>query len=199
MNCHTEGARPIEVAASVEGHTPLTFPSRPAPPSACYEQVFTDQELDTLEAYCSELCSNRDTQYQPHDHQTAWIYSRVAEIAQTLNDRCFHFDLWGIAEPIQYKLYDGEGSEVTFMDWHVDSDVPDFRWPPRKLTFSIQLSQPDYEGGELEVWGTGGWQTFEKKRGLMAMFPAYTLHRVTPVTKGTRKVLIGWVSGPQFR
>ena len=33
----------------------------------------------------------------------------------------------------------------------------------------------------------------------LAIFPTYWLHRVTPVTKGTRDAVVGWVHGPSFR
>ena len=37
-----------------------------------------------------------------------------------------------------------------------------------------------------------------KKRGQMVIFPSETIHRVTPVTKGIRKSIVGWVIGPPF-
>jgi len=39
----------------------------------------------------------------------------------------------------------------------------------------------------------------QKKRGLITVFPAWTLHQVTPVTKGTRQTLVTWVCGPEFK
>jgi PKHD-type hydroxylase len=33
----------------------------------------------------------------------------------------------------------------------------------------------------------------------MTLFPSFVLHRVTPVTKGTRYSLVAWVSGPPFK
>jgi PKHD-type hydroxylase len=38
-----------------------------------------------------------------------------------------------------------------------------------------------------------------RERGLVVAFPAYRLHRVTPVTKGIRKSIVVWTTGPQFR
>ena len=37
-----------------------------------------------------------------------------------------------------------------------------------------------------------------RKRGCIALFDSKTLHRVMPVTKGTRKALVGWCLGPQW-
>jgi PKHD-type hydroxylase len=34
---------------------------------------------------------------------------------------------------------------------------------------------------------------------MMFAFPSYVLHRVKPVTKGTRNSLVAWISGPEFK
>jgi PKHD-type hydroxylase len=39
----------------------------------------------------------------------------------------------------------------------------------------------------------------EKKKGSVLLFPSWILHRVTPVTKGVRKSIVVWVTGPKFR
>jgi len=38
-----------------------------------------------------------------------------------------------------------------------------------------------------------------RDRGMIVAFPSYVLHRVTPCTKGTRKAVVAWTTGPQFR
>jgi PKHD-type hydroxylase len=38
-----------------------------------------------------------------------------------------------------------------------------------------------------------------KQKGLVAAFPSYVLHRVTPVTRGIRKTLVVWLTGPRFK
>ena len=53
--------------------------------------------------------------------------------------------------------------------------------------------------GELELRFGKDPITIGKERGLIALFPSYTMHRVTPVTKGTRYSLVAWVSGPAFK
>jgi PKHD-type hydroxylase len=64
----------------------------------------------------------------------------------------------------------------------------------------VQLADPsEYEGGNLQVMTSGQPQTVRKQRGLIAVFPSYVLHQVTPVTQGSRQSLVAWVSGPAFR
>ena len=63
-----------------------------------------------------------------------------------------------------------------------------------------------YEGGELEITVPNPKEEDEIsvidlkafKPGTMLVFPSFIWHRVKPVTKGTRKVLVGWVLGNQW-
>jgi PKHD-type hydroxylase len=70
----------------------------------------------------------------------------------------------------------------------------------RKLSLVIQLSdEEDYVGGNLELKFGKEPVILSKKRGTMLLFPYYVLHRVTPVTEGTRYSLVSWVTGPAFK
>jgi PKHD-type hydroxylase len=65
---------------------------------------------------------------------------------------------------------------------------------------AVQLTDPsEYEGGNLQMMTTSEPQTVKKQRGLIAVFPAYMLHQVTPVTQGSRQSLVAWISGPTFK
>ena len=62
----------------------------------------------------------------------------------------------------------------------------------------------DYEGGELEFkiltpMGTEQISTVKGKKGDVIVFPSYLLHRVKPVTKGTRYSVVAWFGGPPFK
>jgi PKHD-type hydroxylase len=72
--------------------------------------------------------------------------------------------------------------------------------PVRKLSISIQLTNPDeYEGGELYLYQSDKGELMDKTQGTLIMFPSYVLHEVMPVTKGTRNSLVTWVTGKQFK
>jgi PKHD-type hydroxylase len=63
---------------------------------------------------------------------------------------------------------------------------------------SVQLSEPDeYEGGELEFLNFE--QPIPKDIGSLIVFPSYLVHRVNPVTRGLRRSMVSWISGPPFR
>ena len=94
-------------------------------------------------------------------------------------------------EPIQYTIYE-EGDHY---DWHVDNHKePYHNGMIRKLSFTLCLND-EYEGGDL------GFKTAEEEdyykigRGDIIAFPSWMLHKVTPVTKGKRRVLVGWGEG----
>ncbi len=79
---------------------------------------------------------------------------------------------------------------------HVDDAVmagPD--GPMRTdVSFTLFLSNPgDYDGGELVIDTTAGEQHYKLPAGSMVVYPASTLHRVEPVTRGERIGAIGWV------
>ena len=65
-----------------------------------------------------------------------------------------------------------------------------------KMTLLINLSEGDYEGGDLIVNKT---VTDFKKPGSAVLFKSYLPHEVTPVTKGERISLAYYINGPKFK
>ncbi|MGD1927594.1 MAG: Fe2+-dependent dioxygenase [Leptolyngbyaceae cyanobacterium] len=62
------------------------------------------------------------------------------------------------------------------------------------VSFTVFLSEPqDYDGGELVVEGAADEQCYKLAAGTAIIYPSSTLHRVEPVTQGTRLVAVGWV------
>jgi PKHD-type hydroxylase len=172
--------------------------------------AFTEEELDRLERYCDALPLKKAAlaglamgdQYN-HVRRTrvcpigqtpeiAWFYERLVAICRRLN-RDYRFDLTDFSEPPQYLVYHHD--ENGHFDWHMDQGTQ----PPRKLSLTLQLTDPSrYEGGELQFNG-GNIVCAPKDRGAAIAFPSYIVHRVTPVTAGTRKAIVAWITGPSFR
>ena len=73
------------------------------------------------------------------------------------------------------------------------------------LSCTLFLNQPEeYEGGELLIEDYHGSQAIKLAAGSMILYPATTLHRVAPVTRGERLASFFWVqsmvrSGEQRR
>jgi PKHD-type hydroxylase len=62
------------------------------------------------------------------------------------------------------------------------------------VSFTLFLSPPDsYDGGELIIDTPSGEESFKLSPGSLITYPATTLHRVAPVTKGERLAAAGWV------
>jgi PKHD-type hydroxylase len=62
------------------------------------------------------------------------------------------------------------------------------------LSATLFLASPDsYDGGELLIEDTYGSQTVKLAAGDMILYPASSLHRVNPVTRGARVACFFWV------
>ena len=81
---------------------------------------------------------------------------------------------------------------------HVDNAIRELTSSPLRvrtdLSATLFLSAPEeYDGGELVVDDTYGAHSVKLPAGDMILYPATSLHRVTPVTRGARLASIFWV------
>jgi PKHD-type hydroxylase len=81
---------------------------------------------------------------------------------------------------------------------HVDNAVRSKRNGVERLRSDLSatlfLSDPDsYEGGELTVEDTYGAHSVKLAAGDLILYPASSLHQVTPVTRGERVASFFWV------
>lgn len=62
------------------------------------------------------------------------------------------------------------------------------------LSATLFLADPDsYDGGELLIEGQFGAQAVKLPAGDMVLYPSSSLHRVTPVTRGSRVASFFWI------
>ena len=62
------------------------------------------------------------------------------------------------------------------------------------LSATLFLSEPDeYDGGELSIETAYGAPEIKLKAGALILYPSGSLHRVTPVTRGTRLCALLWI------
>jgi PKHD-type hydroxylase len=189
----------------------LTPYSRKIEPFAWWQDAFTEQELDWLQQKAKEATQEAqvgsgnggvvnqnirrsELNWLHKDSECAWVFEKLAHVAASLNADYFGFELTGFGEPLQLTNY--HAARQGNYTWHQDfgGEIS------RKLSLVLQLSDPcDYEGGELQILSGKEPNSMQKQRGLITVFPAWTLHQVTPVTKGTRQTLVTWISGPSFK
>ena len=189
----------------------LTPYALPIEPWAWWEGAFTESELDWLQSKAKRAESNAQVgggngavvnpnvrrsqvSWLNNTTDTKWVFEKLADVASQMNAQHFRFDLTGFGESLQLTNYDQ--SENGMYGWHQDYGGG----ISRKLSMVVQLTDPaQYEGGNLQVMTSGEPQNVRKQRGLIAIFPSYIVHQVTPVTQGNRQSLVAWVSGPAFR
>ncbi|HEU4719648.1 MAG TPA: 2OG-Fe(II) oxygenase [Bacteroidia bacterium] len=123
-----------------------------------------------------------------------WIYDKLAKACIQLNTKRFQFDIRGFQTELQLANYSDQG----FFDWHMDFGAGDIS--NRKLSITVQLSDPDeYEGGDLQFMINQNIHTAPRAKGTAVIFPSFALHRVTPVTKGSRMSIVGWIAGTPYK
>ena len=175
---------------------------------AWWKDAFTEEELTWLQEKARNARDEgvigrgvdrdyrrSDVRWLSKDSDSIWVFERLAHVVSTINAAHYGFDLTGFGEPLQLSNYH-EGNQGAY---HFHQDLI-AEGVSRKLSVVLQLSDPaEYEGGNLQLLLGKEPINMSKQRGHIAVFPAWTLHQVTPVTKGTRQSLVSWVSGPPFK
>jgi len=97
--------------------------------------------------------------------------------------------------PPLFNRYDGASNAFGN---HIDNAVRTSKatglWVRTDLSATLFLSQPDeYDGGELVIEDNFGTQSVKLAAGDLILYPASSVHRVEPVTRGTRLASFFWV------
>ncbi len=149
-----------------------------------------DKDLDAIRS--SKIHWMTDEKYSD---KLAPIYQELTSKILFINEKEWKWIIDGW-EPFQYTEYDE--SYKGHYEWHIDYGMKSPQQPlSRKLSFSLGISdKDDYEGGELLTKINAKESSIKLDRGEIVIFPSWMLHKVTPVTKGRRKVIVGWGMGP---
>ncbi|MCG1055923.1 Fe2+-dependent dioxygenase [Mycetohabitans sp. B5] len=94
-------------------------------------------------------------------------------------------------------LFNRYGAGMTFGD-HVDGSIRIVPGHGAKLRTDVSatlfLARPDeYDGGELVIEDTYGAHEVKLAAGDMVVYPATSVHRVAPVTRGVRLASFFWI------
>jgi len=119
-----------------------------------------------------------------------------AEIAAALDRNPLFFSA-ALPKHVFPPLFNRYGVGMTFGK-HVDAAMrvhgPSGARIRTDLSATLFLTSPeDYDGGELQVEDTFGVHSVKLAAGDMVLYPASSLHRVTPVTRGARVSSFFWI------
>lgn len=97
--------------------------------------------------------------------------------------------------PPLFNRYDGASNAFGN---HIDNSVRTSpitgAWVRTDLSATLFLSEPDeYDGGELVIEDTFGSQSVKLAAGDLILYPASSVHRVEPVTRGCRLASFFWI------
>jgi PKHD-type hydroxylase len=193
------------------------------PPFVCIDNLFTDEELEQIIKYCEEMeltdakivnasndedltIVNKDIRVSNvamihfNKEDNNWLFEKIWDITRKVNDNSFQYDLTGF-DAVQYTVYEGEDSRYDFHTDMATGKLSVEEHLPRKLSFSLVLSDPEtFEGGDFQFYfGGHEAENIVQKKGRLIVFPSFNVHRVTAIKSGTRKSLVWWVVGPKLR
>ena len=195
----------------IDPYEAWTFYKDPAVSYTMFPMVFNKKECEDLVSYVKqeiliqpamvgqgevrENVRKSNVAFVPPTNFMTPYYQKISDCILNMNRQFYNYDLFGFAEHLQFAEYNAPGGHFAA---HIDSG---YGFGVRKLSVTIQLSDPnDYDGGDLEIIENSEFPTvMPKDQGTMIVFPSYMLHRVLPVTRGTRHSIVGWVSGPPLR
>jgi PKHD-type hydroxylase len=96
--------------------------------------------------------------------------------------------------PPMFNRYTGGGHFGTHVDTAIRGMASTGQRIRTDISATLFLAAPhEYDGGELLVEDTYGIHSIKLPPGHMVLYPATSLHRVTPVTRGARLASFFWI------
>lgn len=136
----------------------------------------------------------KDNMQLPEDHPAAARMGDLILAALEQNPLFVSSALPAKVFPPLFNRYSGGQNFGT----HVDNAIRQVAGTEHRvrtdLSATLFFSGPDeYEGGELVIEDNYGVQRVKLPAGHMIVYPASSLHHVTPVTQGTRLASFFWI------
>src|ERR1700744_2118502 len=96
--------------------------------------------------------------------------------------------------PPMFNRYTGGGHFGTHVDTAIRANASTGQRIRTDVSATLFISPPEeYDGGELLVEDTYGVHSVKLPAGHLVLYPATSLHRVTPVTRGARLASFFWI------
>ena len=134
---------------------------------------------------------------------------------QDLFDMAFHYmqgankkSGWNLQVDAAESFQIGQYPTGGHYNWHVDGlgidpiNAPEnetMHGKTRKISMVVWLNE-DFKGGDFQFHKSHlKSNVIKPKQGSIIMFPSWVMHRVTPVTQGTRYSMVSWFVGKPIR
>lgn len=182
--------------------------------------------IETIDGSERDEIRRSEVKWLQHEELPQPFHEKLASAVEyARGDNLWNWDL-DYFENFQFTKYAEQPNKKKgdFYTWHTDSGPVGQEHGTdgkvRKLSCTIQLSDPDeYEGGHFEwLEPTGTFDKLQlgqnnilldnmkktapfsaKTRGSIILFPSDVHHQVTPVSRGVRTSLVGWLVGNPFK
>lgn len=132
---------------------------------------------------------------QQVDTQSELYQKLQSAVLQAVNQHSLFFAA-ALPRQISSPLFNRYQQQETY-GFHVDGAVrshPQSGWMRTDLSATLFLCEPEsYDGGELVVNDTFGQHSVKLPAGDLILYPASSLHCVTPVTRGVRVASFMWI------
>ena len=140
----------------------------------------------------SQNKSVRDAETRFIDEKQTRLYRILNKVAMSANKH-FKYEINGIerAQIITYK------APSNGYEYHMDIG-PEGTAATRKMSMSLLLND-DFEGGEICFRYNENEMCKRPEKGEVVIFSSFLSHKVKPITKGKRYVVVAWFTGPPFR
>ena len=163
-------------------------------------EVGARRTLDGARWVDGKVTAGHQSAAAKHNAQVAEDDPAAIEVGQTILSQLAANPLFVSAAlprhifPPLFNRYAGGQSFGTHIDNAIRLHRPSGMRIRSDLSATLFLSAPeDYDGGELVVEDVYGVQRIKLPAGHMALYPASSLHHVTPVTRGARVASFFWI------
>jgi PKHD-type hydroxylase len=135
-----------------------------------------------------------------HNRQLHWQDPTAQRLGAMVAERLQRHPLFlSAALPAQvlpplFNRYEGGGRYGPHIDGAIRSVEGEDRKIRTDLSMTLMLSEPaDYDGGELVIADLAGGRSIKLPAGDAILYPAVSVHEVTPVTRGVRFAAFTWI------
>jgi PKHD-type hydroxylase len=175
-----------------------------------WNNLFLPEEIKTINSLINKYKDKKEEEHLKSSSatKTSTVYpiklmylkdvlKKALEALILNNQDNFGYDIfdWSDEMEVNFNIYE-KGQEY---QWHKDTGL--LKSADVKLTALINLSDKSFKGGELNLLDSIEATPVPELNGVgsMVIFNSFILHKVNPITKGTRKTLTIFIRGPSFK